>query len=283
MNTEHVHTLILGAGPSGLATGYTLATAGLKPVVLEKDKVCGGLMRSLRHGEFILDIGRKELYNRLAKVDAFWSELLGSDYRSYSNRGGILYDGNIIDMSPAYRGFRRGMSWKMLLGCGLDFLWWRVRPGLPKARNLEEYFYQKRGRRLTQIASQGFQEKLNGRKWAEIPLSESLVGGDEESFLGTLEQALIRLFTVKEPNTYKGLWRHPAKGTGQICQALEDGMVKAGGRIHFEARLLEMSASEGIVNSVTAEVGGEKVVYKPLYVVSGAPPEFLERLLLQPP
>ena len=54
MKTENVDTLVLGAGPSGLAAGYTLAKAGLNPVVLEKDKVPGGLMRSIRHGDFHL-------------------------------------------------------------------------------------------------------------------------------------------------------------------------------------------------------------------------------------
>lgn len=111
--TREVHTLILGAGPSGLAAAYTLAKAGLKPVVLERDKVSGGLMRSVKHGEFILDIGRKELYNRLAKVDEFWNGLLGADYREYPRRAGILFEGKIIEMSPAYRGFRRGMSWSL--------------------------------------------------------------------------------------------------------------------------------------------------------------------------
>ena len=60
MRTENVHTLILGAGPSGLAAGYTLAKAGCQPVILEKDKVPGGLMRSIRRGDFIVDVGRKE-------------------------------------------------------------------------------------------------------------------------------------------------------------------------------------------------------------------------------
>jgi hypothetical protein len=81
MRTEQVHTLILGAGPSGLAAGYTLAKAGLKPVVLERAKVCGGLMGSIKRGDFVLDIGRKELYNRIAKVDALWSQILGPDYQ----------------------------------------------------------------------------------------------------------------------------------------------------------------------------------------------------------
>ena len=53
MSTQQVHTLILGAGPSGLAAGYILAKAGMKPVILERDKVPGGLMRSIRRRDFI--------------------------------------------------------------------------------------------------------------------------------------------------------------------------------------------------------------------------------------
>ena len=113
LKSHQVHTLILGAGQSGLAAGYILAKAGHKPVVLEKDKVPGGLMRSIKHGEFIMDVGRKELYNRIAKVDALWSEILGGDYRGYPHRGGILYKGCIIDMSPSFKGIRRGMPWSM--------------------------------------------------------------------------------------------------------------------------------------------------------------------------
>jgi NAD(P)-binding Rossmann-like domain len=162
MKIEPVHTLILGAGTSGLAAGYALVKAGIKPVILEKDSVPGGLFRSIHRGDFIVDIGRKELYNRIAKVDAFWNELLGGDYREYAHRGGVLFNGHIIDMSPAFRGFRRGMPWRMLLGCGIDFLWSRVRSGKPAPRNVEEYFSQKRGR-------SGFSGKIEWSKMGGDP------------------------------------------------------------------------------------------------------------------
>jgi protoporphyrinogen oxidase len=282
MKSEQVHSLILGAGPSGLAAGYTLAKAGLKPVVLEKDKVPGGLMRSIRHGDYILDIGRKELYNRLARVDEFWGEILGSDYRTYPHRGGILYDGRIIDMSPAYLGFRRGMPWGMFLSCCFDFVWWRVNPAVGKAKNLQEYWYQQRGRRLTQIANQGFQEKLAGRKWVEVPMPEDAKNGHGTSFFGTVKQAMIRAFSAKETNTYKGIWRHPAKGTGQICEALAQGIVQAGGRIHYEAKIMEITNAQGKIDSVTAEIGSgsERVVFQPMNLISSAPAEFLEKQIL---
>ena len=280
MKTESVHTLILGAGPSGLAAGYTLAKAGLKPVVIEKDKVSGGLMRSLKHGDFILDIGRKELYNRLAKVDAFWSEILGDDYRIYPHRGGLLYDGRIIDMTSAYRGIRRGMPWGMLFGCAFDFLWVRAKPGSHKPRNLEEYWYQQRGRRLTQITNQGFQEKLHGRKWVDVPMPPEVVNGAGTSFLETVKQGLVRAFSKKESNTYKGIWRHPARGTGQICDAMEQEILKAGGRVYHQARVLEMGTVPGAISSVTVETPPEAIRFSPANVISSTPAEFLERLIL---
>ena len=183
MKTEQVHTLVLGAGPAGLAAGYTLAKSGKAPVVLERDKVCGGLMRSIHRGDFVIDVGRKELYNRLQKVDALWSEILGEDYRAYPHRGAILYDGKLIEMSPAFEGFRRGMPWSLFLACAADFMKAQLNRGGAAPRTLEEYFYKKRGRRLTQVFSQGFQEKLTGKKWSEIPLPENQSTPEDDASL----------------------------------------------------------------------------------------------------
>jgi len=283
MRTDQVHTLILGAGPSGLAAGYVLAKAGFKPVVLEKDKVPGGLMRSIKHGEFVMDVGRKELYNRIAKVDTLWSEVLGTDYRDYPHRGGILYKGRIIDISPRFKGFRRGMPWSMFTGCSLDFLLARCKPRSSKPRNVEEYFYQKRGRQLTQTFSQGFQEKLTGKKWAEIPIPQDCGGDNGAGFLSTVKEALVRTFSQKEVNTYKGIWRHPAKGSGQISEILAQKIVGFDGRVHYQAKVVRIASSHGIIKSVTAEVGPESIIFEPSHVVSSIPPEFLKRLLFSQP
>jgi protoporphyrinogen oxidase len=279
MRTEQVDTLVLGAGPAGLAASYTLAKAGRKPLLLERDKVCGGLMRSIQRGEFIMDIGRKELYNRLSKVDTFWQEILGSDYRLYPHRGGLLYDGHIIDLSPAYQGFRRGMPWSMFFKCGANFLWSRAKPKGPSPRTVEEFFYEKRGRELTRIVSQGFQEKLTGRKWAEIPLAQDATNNHDPGFIRTVKDAMVRTFSKKEPNTYMGIWRHPAKGTGQICQFLERGIVQYGGQIQNNVKLLEMQHAGGTIHTVTAEVASETIAFKPAHVISSIPLEFLVQLL----
>jgi len=280
MKTEKVDTLIIGAGPAGLAAAYTLAKAGRKPVVLERDKVPGGLMRSVKHGEFIMDVGRKELYNRIAKVDEFWGNLLGSDYRPYSHRGGLLFNGKVIDYSPEYSGFRRGMPWGMFAGCVWDFGWSQLLGRGSKPENVEEYFYTRRGRRPTQIFSQGFQEKLTGRKWADIPMPENYSNGGEGSALATLKAAASRTFSKREVNTFKGKWRHPAKGTGQICDSLARETIAHGGRFDYGAQLKELKPAPDAGIVARAIVGGEEIEYQPANVVSSMPIELLVQMLL---
>ena len=281
MKIENVDTIVLGAGPAGLAAGYTLAKAGRAPLVVEKGKAAGGLMRSLKRGEFTVDIGRKELYNRLERVDAFWAELLGADYREYPHRGGVLFDGHIIEISPAFRGFRRGMPWSMFAACAWDLIASRMRANGFRAHNLEEYFYTKRGRRLTQIISQGFQEKLSGTRWADVPLPHDYSDSRDSTLLDTLGGLVTRTFSKKEVNTFEGLWRHPSKGTGQICDALERGILDSGGRLLFEADVLEVNSSNGLVDEVTLKHGDETCLYRTSHLISSVPAPVLLRLLMK--
>ena len=281
MQTEQVHTVILGAGPAGLAAGYTLARANLRPLILEKDKVCGGLMRSIRRGDFIVDVGRKELYNRLDKVDAFWSDLIGDDYRRYPHRGGILYDGHIIETSPEYCGFRRNLPWTIFLACCIEFARCQLKRPAAHAQTLQEYWYQRRGRRLTQIFSQGFQEKLHGTKWNEIQLTPTVTNEKKGGLLRTFIDAGLRTFSRKEANTHLGVWRHPARGTGQICEELESHIRDLGGTIRTEVDLREIAVSNDKIKRVVAEIGGKVFGFEPEHVVSSIPIEYLMRMLFK--
>jgi len=235
-------------------------------------------MRSIHRGGFILDLGRKELYNRLDKVDKLWTQLLSDQYRPYAHRGGILYDGRIIDSLPQYRGIRRGMPWRMFIGMGLDFLWWRMKPAAPP-KNLQDKYYRQRGRMMTRTFSQGFQEKLTGRKWADAPVDAIPSNGEAPGLISTAMAAWKRAFSTVEPNTYKGIWRHPAKGTGQICDLMEQGIRASGGRIEFESQITAIDVADGKFKSIDVKTGSETIRFKPEHVVASIPIEALLALL----
>ena len=271
MKTRQVHTLILGAGPAGLSAAHLLAKAGLQPVILERDRVPGGLMRSITRDDFVVDVGRKELYNRLDKVDRFWSELLGGDYRPYPHRGGFLYRGRILEMSREHRGIRRGMPWSMLLRCVGSLVVNRLNPFAQPPATVEQYFYRTRGRSLTEIAAQAFQEKLTGHKWSDLELPPAPADGYEERFLSTITAALSRALSKSDVNTADGRWRHPAKGTGQICDRLASEIERYQGEFAFGATLKTIHAGTNCVDSVVAELAGEPICFQPRHVISSIP------------
>lgn len=264
---RQIHTLILGAGPAGLAAAYALAKGGRPALLVEREKVSGGLMRSLRRGEFIVDIGRKELYTRIPKVDALWKEILGSDYVSYCHREGILYEGHILESSRAWGGVLRGMPVGMLFACTVDYVLGFLKSSFFKPRNYEEYWYGRRGRKLSHVFAQGYEEKFKGVKWREMPppVEDSDVADP--------------LAPKHSSERKERIWRHPAKGSGQICEILEKYVRDAGGQVLFEGRLVEITASAKRIDLIKVAVGSETVSYRPEHVISSIPIELLGRFL----
>ncbi len=157
-------TLIIGAGPSGLAAALTLARFGHRAHVVERMERVGGLMHSPSRGPFIIDIGRKELYTRIPEVDRLWRSVLGDDYRPYSHRVGSLYRGRILEMSGRFRGLRRGLPVPWLLEGGIDLLVSWLRPPAHQRSTMNSTSTSVRG-----ANSPGSSPKAIGRNSAAFP------------------------------------------------------------------------------------------------------------------
>src|SRR5207244_4391509 len=145
----------------------------------------------------------------------------------------------------------------------------------------------------------------------DIPLTNNCSNGEDASFLSTVKSLATRLVSRKEVNTYKGIWRHPAKGTGQICDKLAEEILKSGATIHYKAQVTEMAcrpdgggqrtgdggqraenrgqrtevgtqssvvsrqSSGQRIDTVTAQIGSETICFEPQHVVSSIPPGLL--------
>lgn len=273
MKTEHVHALILGAGPAGLAAAYQLSKAGVAPAVLDKSDGAGGLMRSIQRGAFSVDLGRKELYDRIPAVDRLWTEVLGDAYRPYSHRVGVLYHDRIFECGSEYRGFRRGVPWPLFFLGMLDYAWYATRFSLRSPQNYEAYRYRRRGRRFTRMFAQGFNEKFEGRRWAEMA-QDAPAGGKHPTFREAVFGQRTPMAATDMPR-----WRHPAKGSGQIAQLLERHISKAGGRFYFGARVSGMRMLRGRITHVLVETQTDELMFRPQYVVSSLPIEVLCQLI----
>ena len=64
--------IILGSGPTGLITAWKLLEKGLDVLIIEKNSNSGGLCRSWRHNEFILDTGPHIFHTPDEELKKFW-------------------------------------------------------------------------------------------------------------------------------------------------------------------------------------------------------------------
>jgi sialic acid synthase SpsE/protoporphyrinogen oxidase len=68
---------IIGAGPSGLITGWELAKKGIKVVIFEKSDITGGMCRSWEDSGYILDTGPHIYHTPDAKLSNGWKDFFG--------------------------------------------------------------------------------------------------------------------------------------------------------------------------------------------------------------
>ena len=91
---ETIDTLIIGAGPAGLTTAYSLAKAGHGVIVIEQDKhYVGGISRTVTYKGFLFDIGGHRFFSKSREVVALWDEILPDDFLVRPRLSRIYYAG----------------------------------------------------------------------------------------------------------------------------------------------------------------------------------------------
>lgn len=251
--------LVLGTGPAGLAAGLLLARAGKRPLLIERSAAPGGMMRGIVSGDYSLDLGRKELYDRVPEVRALYRELLGDDYLPYAHRVGVLYEGTILEYSSRFRGKLRGAPPAFLARAFADLIRARLSSRRPP-ESLEEALTKRRGALITRAFSQGYQEKFTGVAFSERPPPSR-----EEGLARALEAEAV--------------YHHPRLGTQQIVDAFAEAIHASGGEFLFGAELEKIVSERDEVSGVFLRSQGSRVLLSAKTVVSALPILSLARAL----
>jgi len=268
--------VILGAGPSGLSAAYSLAKQGARVVVVERNPYVGGLMRGVQHGDFSLDLGRKELYSRFPEVHSLWTEMIGEDYRPYPHRVGVLHGGRILEGKNEFKGRLRGMSLSQFGKTATSALWNQLKPGSRRVENLEDYFVLRYGRAYYNYFFYGFHKKFTGYDPKQIPAPSHT---NEMPRFALLRNRKVQ--TRGDSGQAKGqyLWYHPARGTQQIIDAIwrESKLKGVAFLMNTEARLLHIV--DGKFQSVLVQSEGvDQTLSAPYVIVSLRIPVILKML-----
>jgi sialic acid synthase SpsE/protoporphyrinogen oxidase len=258
--------IILGAGPIGLVTAWKLLENGYSVIIFEKNSLVGGMCRTWKWQDFLVDTGPHIFHTPDKKLSEFWED-------------------NFSDL------FIKGEFWcKNVRGDNFDEYWdyplsWESISKYPKdlkkvvlseidkldpdkkakAKNYTEYMESEVGPTLRKLFFKTYPEKIWGISTDEM----------------TPDWAPKRIeFRNKITPFYDKQWNAVGKyGTGCIYERIKEKIIDLGGEFFLDYEVNKIITSSQKIESIKFSNGHEEKIKLNDKVISSLPITLTARLL----
>ena len=155
--------IILGAGPIGIVTGWLLSKKNWSVDIYEKNPVVGGMCRSWKWNDFILDTGPHIFHTPDKKMWNFWNKNFGNLLVNGKYWSKNTYDNNFEDFfdyplsMESLKNFPKNLKIKILKEL-------KNLKGSEKSftKNFDEHVKSQVGETLTKMFFKNYPEKIWG-------------------------------------------------------------------------------------------------------------------------
>jgi protoporphyrinogen oxidase len=277
---QRTDIFIIGAGPAGLTTAYTLAKAGRDLTIIEKDPVyVGGISRTVNYKGFLFDIGGHRFFSKSKEVVALWDEILPDDFIERPRLSRIFYRGKFYSYPLKAFEALRNLGLMQSTACMVSFAFAKLFP-VRSPKTFHQWVRNQFGERLFSIFFKTYTEKVWGMgcdeisaDWAAqrikgLSLGAAILDGLRRS-LGHKNSAS----TGEGPKTLIESFRYPRRGPGMMWEAASRKIKAMGGHIAM-GRTLEHLAFDEVRRQwaiVVASADGSRETFVANQVVSSAP------------
>ena len=270
-------TIILGAGPAGLAAGYRLAQAGSPVIVLEKESRVGGLSKTYNYKDCYFDIGGHRFYTRIDEVMRLWFELLEDKFKLSPRLSRIFYKGKLFNypIKPLNSLLKLGIPESLMII--LSFARVRLFP-YRQVNTFEEWVSQQFGRRLYRIFFKTYSEKIWG-----VPCDKVSAEWAAQRIKGLSLKSLVKSgFTRSRSGNIRTLiqeFHYPELGPGMMYETMKDKIKEMAGEVLTDNNVIEVAHDNRKVILVRVQIKGKIKVLEGTDFLSSVPiTELLEKL-----
>ena len=249
--------VIIGAGPAGLTAAYELAKNNVPAVVLEADKVVGGIARTVNYKGYLFDIGGHRFFTKWGEVESIWKEILGDKFLQRPRLSRIYYRKKFFyyPLRPLNALFGLGPveSLRILMSYAKSAL-----APHTHEENLEQWVSNRFGKRLYEIFFKTYTEKVWG-----IPCHEIRAEWAAQRIKGLSLTMAVRnaLFKPKKSKvkTLIDSFQYPERGPGQMWETMTDKLRETGYPVLMERPVMKIRHETGRVTElVTCGPHGEE-------------------------
>ncbi|MER5701794.1 NAD(P)/FAD-dependent oxidoreductase [Micromonospora sp. NPDC002296] len=245
------HTVIIGAGPAGLTAAYELTRRNAPVEVIETDDVVGGISRTVERDGWRFDIGGHRFFTKVARVEAFWHEVLpDGDFLLRPRMSRIHYRGRLFDY-PLRAGNALGnLGVVEAVRCVGSYLWARMRPPADQS-HFEGWVSARFGTRLYRMFFKTYTEKVWGIPATELQADWAAQRIRNLSLAGAVRNALLPRRARADITSLIEEFQYPRLGPGMMWERCAELVTKAGGVVTLRARAATVHRADGRAVAVT--------------------------------
>ncbi len=271
---------VIGAGPAGLTAAYCLTKETPSVIVIEKDPVyVGGISRTVRHGDYLFDVGGHRFFSKAKEVVDLWHEILPNDFITRPRLSRIYYGGKFYSYPLSAFEALRNLGIFTSAICMLSYAYAKVFP-VASPRSFHDWVRNQFGERLFQIFFKTYTEKVWGMSCDEISADWAAQRIKGLSLRVAVINALQRSFRRKPPaagpaavKTLIETFQYPRRGPGMMWEAAAAKVKERGGRILMGRELagLSYSSTDKLWHIEVSTSDGKRESYTARNVISSAP------------
>lgn len=255
--------IIIGSGLGGLVTGNILAKNGFKVGIVEKNKFAGGCLQSFEKDGVIFDTG-------IHYVGGFGK---GQVLEKLYNYLGVLPDLSVREMDPeGFDHFIIGTD-KYSIPKGYENIRKRLISYFPDEKaGIEKYLAKIKeiadsitlyNLKHTSFTFDNFYEKFEyGNAWDFIcsvthnNKLRQLLAGLNSLYAGTRESSFLFVHALINNHYFEGAYRF-VDGSSQIADSLVKNLVKMGGNVFLNNKIVKFNYIGNNIQSIISEEGNE--------------------------
>jgi protoporphyrinogen oxidase len=292
--TADADIFVIGAGPAGLTTAYCLTKQTPSVIVIEKDPLyVGGISRTVRHGNFLFDIGGHRFFSKAKEVVDLWLEILPDDFITRRRLSRIYYGGKFYSYPLSAFQALRNLGIFTSAGCMLSYAYAKAFP-IASPCSFHDWVRNRFGERLFQIFFKTYTEKVWGISCDEISADWAAQRIKGLDLRVAVMNALKRSFGRKAKATADGgdvvktlieTFQYPRRGPGMMWEAAAARITERGGRILMGRELVELTYDDvqRLWRIEVAIADGTRESYTARHVVSSTPVrELVQKLSPKP-
>lgn len=280
-----IETLVLGAGPAGMACSMELYKKNKKSILIEKSNRVGGLSKTIEFiepsGLFKTDIGPHRFFSKNPYLYEFVEDLIGDEWKVVHRHTRFYVDGKYYDYPIKIAQVLTQMG---VLRSGFllrDYLWERFRTIVcPRnITNFKEYVVSNFGTTLAEFNMLNYTRKIWG-----IPCEEISVDWAEQrikglSVLDTIKKSILGYSSTK---SLVDTFYYPEHGTGRIYEAILQRIHTSQNEVYTQSTPTVIYTNNSVITEVDIKTETNTRTYTVDNLVSSIPITELVELFSPP-